>query len=239
MSSTKVKGIVLSSKDYKEKDKLVILYTLENGKLAAFMRGVRGDKAKLKAAKEPFCFAEYIIENTKGANVITQAEVIDNFFDITKDIDKFYEGCTILDIVNKVGTEADPALFLQLLKCLKALCYQSIRKYYVVNKFLIKLFTDLGYSFLTNNCSSCQGALGEKRYFNFDLGEIVCGACKNATAQAVSDACYAALKLLNTIDYDKLCSLKIGGQGEVECFRLLEKNFEWRMGTRFVTIPSL
>lgn len=240
MASTKVKGVVIASKDYKEKDRLVTLYTLENGKLSCIMRGVRGEKAKLKSAKELFSFGEYIIENTKGFNIITQVEVIDSFFGLTKDLDKFYEGCAILDIVNKISSqESDPQLFIELLKCLKTLCYDNVKRLYCVDKFLIRIFKELGYSFITDKCSSCKAGLSGKRYFNLDIGEMVCASCRNDTCQAVSDVCYSAMKLLSGMDYEKLSTLKIGGNGEVECFHLLEKNFEWRVGTRFTQIPLL
>lgn len=240
MASTKVKAVIISSKDYKEKDKLLTLFTLEQGKMTAFMRGVRGEKAKLKAAKEVFSFGEFIIENTKGLNIVTQVEVIDSFFGLTKDLDKFYEGCAILDIVNKVSSqESDPALFIELLKCLKALCYSQVNKYYCIDKFLIKVFENIGYSFITNKCSSCKITLSGKKYFNIDIGEFVCAGCKTDTCLPVSDVCYSALKLLSGVDYDKLPTLKIGGNGEKECFHLLEKNFEWRMGQRFCSIPSV
>ena len=41
MASIKVRGIVLGGTNYKEKDKLIKLYTLEKGKMTVTMRGVR------------------------------------------------------------------------------------------------------------------------------------------------------------------------------------------------------
>ena len=238
MGSTKVKGVVIASKDFKEKDRLITLYTLEQGKMSCMMRGVRGEKAKLKAAKEVFSFGEYIIENTKGMNIITQVEVIDSFFELTRDLDKFYEGCALVDIVGKISSEeSDPRLFIELVKCLKTLCYENVHKLYVLDKFLIRVFESLGYSFITDKCSSCKAKLTGKKYFNLDIGEFVCAACKNDTCVLVSDACFGALKLLSSTDYDRLSSIKLGGDGEKECLRLLEKNFEWRMGKRFISVP--
>ena len=62
MASTKVKGVVLGSVNTKEKDKIVTIFSLEQGKMSLSMRGVRGDKAKMKFAKELFCFADFIFE---------------------------------------------------------------------------------------------------------------------------------------------------------------------------------
>lgn len=235
--STKVKAIVIGTKDYKDKDKLVTLYTLDNGKMFCSMKGVRGDKAKLKSAKEIFSFGEYIIENGKGFNIISQVEIIDSFFGICQDIDKYYEGCAILDIVNKISsTESDPGLFIHLLKAIKSICYKNLPKFYVINKFLIHIFKDLGYDILTSKCSSC-GAELVKKYFNLDTGEFVCPNCRNATCLIVSDACFSAVKILSETEYENLESIHLGNNILVELFKLLEVNFEWRIGQKFCTIP--
>lgn len=230
----KVTGVVISSKDYKEKDKLISLFTVEEGLICASMRGVRGDKAKMKSAKEVFCFGEYVLENTKGNNVVTQVEIIDNFYGLTRDIDKYYEASSILDIINKIATtQASPQLFIDFLKCLRGICYQNIKKIYILDKFLISVFKNLGYEFVTNKCSSCGAKLSERKYFNLDIGEIVCPACKNDCCQPITETCFSALKLLNNTDFEKLDTLSLTSGSEIECLKLLEKNFEWRFGKRF------
>ena len=100
MDTIKVKAIVLSSIDYKEKDKLVTLFTIENGVMQAIMKSVKSDKAKMRFAKEPFCFGEYLI--AMPSKIITNVEVEDNFYVLTKDIDKFYLACAILETVKTV-----------------------------------------------------------------------------------------------------------------------------------------
>ena len=122
MATIKTKAVVLGGVNIKEKDKLVDLFTLEEGRMTVSMKGVRGEKAKLKMAKEPFCFGEFVIEKGSGSGVVTQVEIIDNFYDLTKDLDKFYEGCAILDLARAVANESDPRIFIELLQALKTLC---------------------------------------------------------------------------------------------------------------------
>ncbi len=236
MGSTKVKGIVVGAKDFKEKDKLVELFTLEEGRLTVSMKGVRGEKAKMKFAKEVFCFGEYVLENTKGLNVVSQVEIIDNFFGLTKDITKFYEASAVIDIVKKAaGTQANPQLFIEIIKALKSLCYDNVKPLYVLDKFLLSVFKNMGYSFLTNKCASCSAELNNIRYFNLAVGEIVCPSCKNNSCINVTPSCFSALKILEATDYEKLASLRLAPSSEAEAFRLLEKNFEWRTGERFLS----
>lgn len=234
MASTKVRGVVLGGINYKEKDKLVKLYTLEKGKMTVTMRGVRGDKAKLKIAKEIFCFGEYIIEEGK-TNIVTSVDVIDGFYPLSKNIEKYYEACAILDIVDKFSNESNPRLFVEVIKSLKALAYDNLPKYYVIDKFLLDFLNNMGYFFMTDKCSSC-GATLSGRYLNLDFGEIVCPSCKTATCVQISEACYGAFRLLSQTDYEKLGSVKFGGMGEVQAFNILAKDYEWRTGYQVLNI---
>ena len=235
MASTKVKAIVLKGNNNKDKDKLLHLYTLEQGKMIVSMRGVRGEKAKLKSAKEIFCFGEFVIEQSKNTNIVTAVDIIDNFYDLSKDIEKYYEGCAILDIVDNMFQEINPPLFVNIIKAIKTLCYDKVKKYYVLDKFLIEIFSAMGYSFLTENCSSCKAKLSS-RYFNLEIGEIVCPSCKTMTCIPISDACYSSLRLLNNTPYERLVTLKLGGNGEVQAFDLLSKNYQWRTGYKVIDI---
>ena len=59
MTEERLKGIVISAKDFKEADKLLTLFTLEKGIVYAKLVGVKKPNAKLKPAKEIFCFADF------------------------------------------------------------------------------------------------------------------------------------------------------------------------------------
>lgn len=235
MASTKVKAVVIGGVNVKEKDRLVSLYTLERGNMAISMRGVRGEKAKLKFAKELFCFAEFLIEEGKSSKIVTAVDVIDDFRDIAKDIDKYFEACAIVDVVSKFGEESNPALFIALVKSLKLLCYENCPKYYVFDKFLLEFFKIMGWSFLSNNCSSCGATLGIK-YLNLEVGELVCPACKNAFSVQVGDETYKAISMLDATDFDNVSSLNLPEGGEIQACKILVKNYEFRTGYKFTSL---
>lgn len=235
MASTKVKAIVIGGVNVKEKDKLVTLYTLEQGKMVVSMKGVRGDKAKLKYAKDVFSFGDFVVEEGKYSKIVTAVDIIDNFYTLSQDIDKYYEACAIVDIVSKIATEPNPQLFIEIIKAIKTLCYGEVKKYYVIDKFLLSIFSLLGYGFLSENCSSCNANL-ETRYLNLQIGEIVCPQCRNSFSMQISNACYSAMKLLDKTDYEKLHTINFGGMGEVQAFNLLAKNYEYRTGCSVLDI---
>ena len=115
MEETKVKGIVLGGIDYKEKDMLISLFSLEQGVISIVFKGVKSPKAKLKSAKEVFSFGDFIYS---GANkIVTSADIIENFYEITKDIKKYYVACAMLNAVKAVlpQGEPNPQIFLLLI----------------------------------------------------------------------------------------------------------------------------
>ena len=59
---------------------------------------------------------------------------------------------------------------------------------------------------------------------------------KNAMCIKISNACFSALRILENTEYEKLKNLHLGGNAESEVYNLLDKNFEWRFGKRFVQI---
>ncbi len=235
MATTKVKALVIEAKDNKEKDKLVTLYSLEEGKLFVYFKGVRGAKAKLKAAKEIFTFAEFVLEQTKGSGyIVTEANVIDSFAPIRKDLDKYYEVCSIVDIVKKLATnDSDPAFFVEIIKSLKSVCYDGAPKNYALIKFLLNIFDQMGYKFNFDYCASCKAKLTGKKYLNFDYGEFVCANCKQYTSVEVPQTVLSALKILKQTPYESLKTVKIGGNGDIKALNLLAENFEWRFNAKF------
>ena len=232
MDTIKQKAIVLSSADYKEKDKLVTLFTLENGIMLATLKSVKTEKAKLKFAKEPFCFGEFLI--TLPSKVITSVDIEDNFYDLTKNIDKFYIACAILDAVKTVlpANEKNPALFVETLKAIGTIAYSNINDKYVSVKFLLSIFKGMGYSFSLDKCSVCGDKLNGKRYLNLDFGDVMCLACKTANVVEISPRCHATFKILSEVDYDKLSTLKLSKYSEDEALNVLNLNFERRFNKK-------
>lgn len=234
MAATKVKALVIEAKDNKDKDKLATLYSLEEGKFFACFRGVRGANAKMKAAKEIFTFAEFVVEDTKAGKIVTESNIIDSFSPLRADLDKYYEACSLVDILKKLASSnSDPALFVEIIKALKAICYDGAPKYYSLVKFLISIFDNAGYKLNFDTCSSCKARLTGKKYLNLDYGEIVCANCRQMTSLEISPATASALKILRDTPYEKLKTLKFGGGGEIKALNLLSENFEWRFGSKF------
>ena len=202
-------GIVLRSIDYKDKDKLVTIYSLEYGKITAILKGVKNNNAKLKFAYQPFCFAEFSIEE-KG--VITGAELKDSFFDLTLNYDRYLVGCKILELLNIITVEniSNPELFVTTLKALNLLTnYENLSYRLIFAKFLVDALTSLGYKLNFNSCNNCGNKMLTSSYYDFSYSGIVCVGCKTLNSFKIPMETYSGMKSLTSIDFNNLSNLKI------------------------------
>ena len=236
MDTIKIKAIVISAIDYKEKDKLVTLFSLENGIISAKLKSVKVSSAKLKFAKEPFCFGEFIIQ--KPTNIITSVEVIDTFYDVTKSIDKYYCACAILEIIKQTMQlgETNQQFFIETLKALSVICYEEGIEKYALSKFLLSVFYAMGYQFTLDKCAECGQPFRHNKWLNLEYGEIVCSSCRNAGSVELSPKCHAAFKLLANTDYENLKTLHLAKGSEGECLDILNQNFQKRFNKQLTIL---
>lgn len=229
----KIKGIVISSKDFKEKDKIATIFTLEKGLLNVMLKGVKNFKAKLKIAKEPFCFAEFIIITKNGFNLLVDCNVIDTFYNLSQDIDKYMEANTIFSIIKNISAyeRQDIPLFLETLNSLKSLAYEKPQKYYVMCKFLIKIFEAMGYKLNLHNCVVCGEKLSGKKFFCLDTGEINCIACKSLNSIEISTRIQTTLRIISNTSYENLSTLKLNIN---ETLELLKLNYNMRFNKKLI-----
>ena len=224
----KVKGLVLSSRDYGEKDKLITLLTFEYGKITCKARGVKAPKSKLKMQVQPFCFADYELVKTGNNYTLTGGNIIDNFFELVSNIDKFEYGSSVLEVLDKISKESEDMsgpLVLGL-KTLKNLCYSDLAEDLLYLHFMLNILRLEGFEINTNACSLCKSKFMGDTYFDFGSGEVVCSACKSLDCMIIPPAVFACIRLVNNTAEEGLNVLKLKEEYIKAAIMLLKKNFE-------------
>lgn len=241
--SEKFQAIVIKSNDRKEKDKNILLFSLEKGKVWATLKGVKGANAKLKIAQNVFCYGEFVVEEGKLGKIVTGFESIETFYELSENVDKYFESMAILEIVNSIefsNQTEQKNVFVLLLKALKTLCFGNVKPLYVLNKFMLDLFSINGVSLYTEKCSCCGTTAFQKIFIDFNIGEIVCSSCKTFSCQELDKTVYTAIKILSDLSFDKLKTLKLAQDSEDSLLKILVKNFDFRFDKKlkFVGILS-
>ncbi len=204
----KVSAIVLKSIDYGEKDKILTLFSVELGKITARLRGVKSPKSKLKYAGQPFCFGQFELVGEK--NTVSGCDLIDSFFDLSGDIDRYNVACKILKTVDSVLVEGviNEKLFLHLIHAIRELTYSDTRPAVVHAKFLLDLLTDLGYGVNFRDCLSCGARLVRSVHLDLSTGSILCNNCAGEYTIPIKAQAIGLLKIIADTPYDKLSSIK-------------------------------
>ena len=155
---TKVKGLVLYSKDTGESDKFVTILTPDVGKIFFKARGVKKANSKLKAFVQSFSFCNFELNEKNGNYTLTGAQSIESFFGLTTDLDKYNIGCIILETLDKVCMYAQnySKTFISALKALKNLSYSDVDGKLILSKYLLDVLINEGFAFNTEYCAMCS-----------------------------------------------------------------------------------
>jgi len=91
-------AIVIKATDYKESDRIITLFSAEEGKTSAVMRGVKKKDAKMKFAGQLFNYGEYEIIMPSGT--VSGCNQKDSFFSLTSDYEAFLAACVVAEVLS-------------------------------------------------------------------------------------------------------------------------------------------
>ncbi len=198
----KVNALVIKSVDYKDNDKILTLYSLENGKITTNIKGVKRAGAKLKFASDPFCFCEYILAQKSGRNTVINASYIDSFYALRLDVKKYYASAVIAEILNLfIEPEvSSPEIFGATINAVKDICYNDGEVSSLL-KFLYTITNLLGYGYGFSGCFCCKEQIKGRVYYRFKDSQFSCQNCLLEGFSEIKETTYLAfLKLQNAVE---------------------------------------
>lgn len=207
---TKVKGLVIKSKDYNEADRLLTILSAERGKIYVRSKGVKKQSSKLKGFCQNFCLADFELQEVKSGFILTGAKSIDFFFELSENYDKYTYACAILEILDKICRENIPYahLLIDSLKSLRLLNYFDISPVLVLNKFILSLLRHEGIDFDTAICNNCKTPIMSEAYLDLTAGDILCPVCRGVNSIMVDRAVLSTIKILSSTSFDRLGTIK-------------------------------
>ena len=236
MEDIVVSGIVLSSMPYREKDRLIHIFSVELGKITAILRGVSAPKAKLKFAGQPFCFARFELASSKDMYVVKGAELIDTFFDLTLDYDNYILSSSMLEvcsIILKPNIIAEN-MFLILMRTLQNIVYIKINAKLSIVKFYLSFLEIIGYGLNFGSCDNCGMKFVGDIKFNSETGTFRCSACSGGVKINMRD--FTTLKIISSTDIERLHTLKISEETLKSCIKLLVLDISDRLNVKLKSI---
>lgn len=172
-------GLIIKQQNIGEQDRLVWVLTKDSGVIRAFVRGAKNIKNPKSTATSLLCYSKLSVYKGKEAYSIDEAEVIELFFDLRKDIEKMSLAQYFCELANYICPQEQSAEH-QLSLILNALYLLSTTD---KNQSLIKACVELRLASLSGYmpdlvmCRDCGEYEAPQMMFLLTKGALKCSEC--------------------------------------------------------------
>jgi DNA repair protein RecO (recombination protein O) len=233
MAAGETKGIILFTKDYKEKDKLVKIFTESFGKLMFFVKGAHRKNNPISSAILPFTEAVYIGDfREEGLSFLNGSKEVQAFRLIQEDIFVNAYATYILNLVDAAIEDKtyDPNLYAFTHQALALLNEQKDAEI-ITNIFEIQLLHRFGVSPEWLHCAICQETQGKfdysskyngvlcERHWQFDERRY------HADPRAIH-----FIRLFSAISYDKVQDINVKPETKTAIRKTIDELYDEYVG---------
>ena len=176
-------AININSYNLSENDKIVVMYSKDNGIIRCVAKGVKKPKSKLGGRMDLLINNNLVLSKGKNLDVVSQAEVINGFKNIRLDFTRLGLAIYCAELIGIFGVENDPnseLIYRLLLDTLGKINETSGKSNLlpVVFDFQLELMNITGYKLALDYCSCC-GKPYKKGEFRFSVssGGVICNSC--------------------------------------------------------------
>ncbi|MBI3558791.1 DNA repair protein RecO [Candidatus Gottesmanbacteria bacterium] len=141
LNSSKVEGIVLARRNFSEADKIITLFTREQGKIKVVAKGIRRIKSRRAPHLELFNHVFLVLRKGKTFDLITEAKTLSKIEVDLKTAAYLFYLCEVLDKILPEH-QLHEEIFDNLISLL---CHPELVSGSPVKNFVIQLLWNLGY----------------------------------------------------------------------------------------------
>jgi DNA repair protein RecO (recombination protein O) len=178
--SIRVHAIILRHANWGEADRLVTLYTREQGKMRAIAKGARKITSRKAGHLEPFTQVKLQLARGRDLFIVTQADTLDAYQPLRENLVLTGYASYLVELLDRFVYEegsANPTLFRLLADSLKRLA-DGGDIWLAVRYYEMRLLDFLGFRPQLLECANCGREIkAEDQFFSFSLGGVVCPRC--------------------------------------------------------------
>lgn len=230
-------GIVTRYVNYRENDRILSIFTIEQGRIDAKARGCRRPTSPLLPAAQPFVFGEFELFQGKDKYTVNQCSIQESFFPIREDIERFAVGSAMLQLTHEAVQEREPnrPLFSLLYHALSFLAYAETAPIDLFLCFLLRYLSTTGYCPSITSCARCGRDLRADPhvYVSARAGGAVCAACAIG-AREVSRTTLEAMRRMLLLQDDQMHRVRLTEalRGELSAILTEHVGFSLEYGAR-------
>jgi DNA repair protein RecO (recombination protein O) len=183
--------------DLGEADRIVTLFSRDEGKVRAVARGVRRTTSRSAGHLEPFTLSDVLFAVGRELDVISQADTLESFRQIRESLElttHAYYLAEAVDLLTEDRSENRAVFDILVASLHQLVSSRDVRQVLIV--FHLTLLEALGYRPELRECVSCRAPIEpERNHFSALAGGVLCPGCgpREATARDVGTS---ALKLM-------------------------------------------
>ncbi len=213
MEHEKTEAIVLRVVEFSETSCIVTLFSRKLGKISAIAKGARRKKNPYEGAIDliAICRIVFLHKSSQSLDILTEAKLERRFRSASTDLDRFYAGLYLVELLNLLTDEADPHELLFDAACLaiERIDSQSSLKDALI-EFEIRMLDLLGHLPMLTQCVGCgrMRRTMNRVHFGLNEGGVICPDCRPGKQNIVSLSSEGLELLLNLTDHTKIKSMK-------------------------------
>jgi DNA repair protein RecO (recombination protein O) len=237
--SYSIEAVVLKRTDLGEADRVLTLFTSNKGKFHAIAKGIRRTISKKAGHLELLSHSQLQVALGRNLDIVTQAEVRENFLHLRADLWHMTCGLYLAELVDRFLEEdtVHPEVYqlmLEMLRNLEADVLEQeqrklrgtvlvgqahMRTNLLLRYFEIHLLYHIGYEPAFRQCAHCSSDLRpEENGFAPSLGGALCPQCSRFWASSLSMNALKVLRLLQRSTWQEVPRFRMDArlQAEVE-----------------------
>jgi DNA repair protein RecO (recombination protein O) len=179
-----VEALVLKHADWGEADRIVTLFTRQQGKIRALGKSVRKIRSRRAGHLEPFTHVTLQLAKSHDIPIITQAETIHSFGTLRESLEAIGLASYVVELLDKFTYEEGEnlSLFNLLLKTFERLTTPDLDLQLVIRYYEVRLLDYAGFRPDLVHCVSCGAAIQpEDQFFAPGSGGVLCPRCARET----------------------------------------------------------
>ncbi len=209
----RVQAIVIRRRDWGEADRLLTLYTREQGKIQAIAKGARKPASRKTGHVELFMRANLLIARSRSIDIITQAETVEAYRELRESLECSTLAHYFAELLDCFSGEAEPdrAVFDLLSAALGWLC-ESKDMRLAARYYELTLLELAGFRPELQHCPRCGKTLQPVDCFlSPEVGGVLCPNCgaNRRDAYTLSLAAFKVLRYAQTHTWEQFRRLRL------------------------------
>lgn len=229
----RLSAIVLKRRDMGEADRLLTVFTRDQGKVTLLAKGVRRAASRKAGHIEPFTYTELLVAKGASLDLVTQAETIEAHRHLREDLWLSSHAYYVGELVDSMTQEADPnaLLFDELLAALGRLD-EGRQPALAVRYFEIHALALAGFQPQLHRCVQCDELLKpEVNFLSLDRGGCLCprhGANVAGTIALPLDV-FKVLRYFQTQPWEQVAELQLSPNVSAQMESILGRYIVWHL----------